>query len=436
MRSPNSPYGSSSMSTNATASLLRNATIGIPVPRNSIRSISFPKGRCKMPRRKSHERLVEHVEGRARIGTRTKDLAKRIDPGEVAIINHADIDRVAADGLIAAGAAAVVNAAPSITGRYPNGGPIQFMEAGIPLIDNAGPEVMTDIRDGERIVIDHGKILVGGEVVASGTPLSPDDVTRAMELARSAIGSELRQFAINTLEYVREEAVLTFEPIEVPDIRTSMKGRHALVVVRGNDFKEDIRALKGYITEYHPVLIAVDGGADALLEAGLKADLIVGDFDSVSDKALGFGAELVAHSYRDGSSPGGDILDQKGIPHHRMAMEGTSEDLAMLLAFESGASLIVAVGTHASMVEFLDKGRKGMSSTFLTRLRLGPMLVDAKGVSRLYEGRVRRRDIAMLLLAATVAMLSVAIVSEPIQVIWDGIWLSVRDFWNSLTNRF
>jgi uncharacterized membrane-anchored protein len=389
-----------------------------------------------MRRNPARKRPAEHLEGRARVGRRTKDLAKRLEPGEIAVIDHQDLDRVAADALLAAGVAAVVNASSSISGRYPNGGPIRLVEVGIPLIDAAGAAVMDVLRDGERVVLDHGKIIVRGEVVASGTPLSIEQVSDAMVRARDSIGEELQRFAANTLEYVEKEAVLTFQPIQLPDLRTQLKGRHALVVVRGHDYREDLRALRGYIAEYRPALIAVDGGADALLEVGLKPEMIVGDFDSLSDRALRCGAELVAHTYGDGSSPASDILDDAGLVHHTMAMEGTSEDLAMLIAYEAGAPLIVAVGTHATMVEFLDKGRRGMSSTFLTRLRLGPVLVDAKGVSRLYEGRVRRRDIAMLFLAAVVAMLAIALESESLQVFRDSIWLSIRDLWNSFTNRF
>ncbi len=382
-----------------------------------------------MGRRSSKKRPAEHLEGRARVDKRTKDLAKRIEPGDIAIIDHQDLDRVAADALLDRGVGAVINASPSISGRYPNGGPIRIVDAGVPLIDAVGSQLLEQVAEGDEIVIDGGRVLRGGEVLAQGTPLTSTSVLTSMEDARSTIGSELRQFAINTLEYVEHEAVLTFQPLTLPDLRTPIAGRHTLVVVRGIDYREDLRALRSYIVEYHPVLIAVDGGADALLEMRFTPDIIIGDFDSLSERAWSCGAELIHHVHPDGRGPGREELQAHGLPFQEFVVEGTSEDAAMLLAYEARATLIVAVGTHATMVEFLDKGRGGMSSTFLTRLRLGPALVDAKGVSRLYEGRVRRRDMLLLILSAMVAILAVASVAEPIQVFWHGISVSVSDLY-------
>ncbi len=376
------------------------------------------------------------VIGAARIDRRTKDLIKRLQPGDVAVINHRDLDRVAADGLVEARVAAVVNAGESISGRYPNGGPIRVVQAGIPLVDRAGEDVLDRLHEGEQIRVDGAEIWRGDEVIATGELLSAEEIQAAMDAARAAIGGELERFAVNTLEYIQREAKLTFEPVDLPPLKTQFRGRHALVVVRGHDYRTDLAALRPYIREYQPVLIGVDGGADALLEMRLKPDIIIGDFDSVSEKALGTGAELIHHVHVDGRAPGRDALQTWGFPYHEFVVDGTSEDVAMLLAYEAGAQLIVAVGTHASMVEFLDKGRRGMSSTFLTRLRLGPALVDAKGVSRLYEGRVRRRDIALLVGSAIVAIVVVSIVSEPIHVFLRGIELTLRDFWFSISDTF
>ena len=381
-------------------------------------------------------RSATAVVGTAKIDRRTKDLIKRLEPGDIAVINHRDIDRVAADGLIAAGVAAVVNADASISGRYPNGGPIRIVQAGIPLIDRSGEEVLERIREGEQVRIEEGEVWRGDEQITTGHPLTADEVQTAMDAARAAIGGELERFAVNTLEYIQREAKLTFEPIELPPIKTRFRGRHALVVVRGLDYRTDLAALRPYIREYQPVLIGVDGGADALLEMRLTPDIIIGDFDSVSERALETGAELVHHVHLDGRAPGRENLHAWGLPYHEFVVDGTSEDVAMLLAYEAGAQLIVAVGTHASMVEFLDKGRKGMSSTFLTRLRLGPALVDAKGVSRLYEGRVRRRDMALLVASALIAIIVVSIVSEPIHVFFRGIELTLRDLWFSISDNF
>jgi len=376
------------------------------------------------------------VTGTARIDRRTKDLVKRLQPGDIAVINHRDLDRVAAEGLVGAGVAAVVNAGESISGRYPNGGPIRVVQAGIPLVDRAGEDVLDRLHEGELVRIDGAEIWRGDELIATGDELSDDQIQAAMDAARAAIGGELERFAVNTLEYIQREAKLTFEPIELPPIKTQFRGRHALVVVRGHDYRTDLAALRPYIREYQPVLIGVDGGADALLEMRLTPDIIIGDFDSVSEVAFGTGAELIHHVHLDGRAPGREALQAWGVPYHEFVVDGTSEDVAMLLAYEAGAQLIVAVGTHASMVEFLDKGRRGMSSTFLTRLRLGPALVDAKGVNRLYEGRVRRRDIALLVGSAILAIIVVSIVSEPIHVFLRGIELTLRDLWFSISDTF
>jgi uncharacterized membrane-anchored protein len=371
----------------------------------------------------------EIVVGPARADRRTKELVKRLCPGDIAVINHADIDRVAAENLIRAAPAAVVNAATSFTGRYPHIGPLLIAEAGIPLIDVVGPEVLGLFTEGEELRLVGNDLWRGDELLAAGQRQDADDLARRVVRARADMGTELEAFAVNTLEWIRREAKLTFEPLVLPPLRADFRGRHALVVVRGHDYRNDLKALRAYIREFQPVLVAVDGGADALLEVGLRPDIIIGDFDSVSEEALACGADLVHHVHPDGRAPGRENLLRFGVSYVEFVAEGTSEDVAMLLSAEAGAELIVAVGTHASMVEFLDKGRAGMASTFLTRLRLGPLLVDAKGVNRLYETRLRRRDLAMLIGAAFLAMLVVTIVSEPLHVFLSGLWVVIRDGW-------
>jgi uncharacterized membrane-anchored protein len=370
----------------------------------------------------------------ARIDRRTKDLIKRVRPGEIAVIDHVDVDRVAAEGLIEAGVAAVVNASASFTGRYPNSGPLLITRAGIPLVDEVGAGLLDALTEGDQLRVVGADVWRGEELVGTGRRQDAEDLAERVALARADIGVELESFALNTLEYIRREAPLIFAPLELPSLRCEFRGRHALVVVRGHDYRSDLSALRPYIREFAPVLVAVDGGADALLEIGLRPDVIVGDFDSVSEAALVSGAELVHHVHPDGRAPGRENLVAWGVPYEEFVAEGTSEDVAMLLAAEAGAELIVAVGTHASMVEFLDKGRAGMASTFLTRLRLGPLLVDAKGVNRLYDSRVRRRDLALLVSAALLAMLVMTIVSEPLHVFLDGIWVVIRDVWFTIVD--
>lgn len=372
------------------------------------------------------------LHGTVRVDRRTKDLTKRLRPGDIAVIDHEDIDRVSGEALVACRPAAVVNAARSITGRYPNLGPEAIVTAGIPLVDAVGSEVMDSLTEGADGAVEGG-VLRSGEVEASGTVLTTESVSRAMVEARAGLTTQLEAFAANTMEYMLKERDLLFDGVGVPDVRTDFSGRHALIVVRGYHYKEDLQALRHYIREYKPVLVGVDGGADALVEAGHRPDLIVGDMDSVSDSTLTCGAEVVVHAYRDGRAPGVERVESLGVEDFVVfPATGTSEDIAMLLADDCGASLIVAVGTHATLVEFLDKGRAGMSSTFLTRLRVGGKLIDAKGVSRLYRTRISAWSIVALALVGLVALL-VAMSATPtgralLQIIgawWDDLWAAL-----------
>jgi uncharacterized membrane-anchored protein len=385
---------------------------------------------------RSRHPATKRVSGVARVGVRTKDLAHRIGRGDIAVIDHRDLDRIAADDLLAAGVGAVVNASESISGRYPNGGPLALLNARVPVLDAVGAPVMHAVRDGEILEVRDGALWRGDEAVARGVVLDPDDVLSKMEDARLRIGSELREFARNTLDYIDLEAEETFEPLVLPPLRTKLRGRHALVVVRGFDYKTDLKALRAYIREYQPALIAVDGGADALIDEGRTPDIIIGDFDSLTPVAMKCGAELVHHVHPDGRAPGRDNLTAAGVPYETFVTPGTSEDAALLLAYEAGAELIVAVGTHATMVEFLDKGRRGMASTFLTRLRLGPALVDAKGVSRLYRGRVRNRDLFLLVASAIAAMVAMVAASHSLHVFFDGFRLWFDHAWSRVRGWF
>lgn len=368
----------------------------------------------------------------ARIDRRTKRLTKRLQPGEIAIIDHVDVDRVSAEALVACGAAAVVNVAAGISGRYPNLGPQIILEAGVPFVDNATPELFERVKDGDIVRLHDGVVYLDDEPAGKGEEQTVEAVEAAMAEARAGLAVQIEAFAVNTMEYVRGEGKLLIDGVGVPEIRTPMEGRHVLIVVRGYHYKEDIATLRPYIREYRPVLIGVDGGADALLEAGYLPDVIVGDFDSVSTKALTCGAELVVHAYRDGRAPGLERVHQLGREAVVFPATGTSEDIAMLLADDKGAELIVAVGTHGTLEEFLDKGRSGMASTFLTRLRVGSKLVDAKGVSRLYRSRISTSQLLLLAITALTTM-GVAIFLSPIgrgwlnglQVVWNAFifWL-------------
>jgi uncharacterized membrane-anchored protein len=360
------------------------------------------------------------VAGTARLDRRTKNLTKRLRPGDVAVIDHVDIDRVSADALVGCKVAAVVNASPSISGRYPNLGPEILLAAGIPLLDDVGREVFSRLKEGTPVRLDGTQLLdEEGTVLAEGIAQDDTSVAEAMAEAKAGLSVQLEAFAANTMEYMKRERALLLDGVGVPDVATAIDGRHVLVVVRGYDYKEDLAALRPYIRDYRPVLIGVDGGADALVEAGYSPDMIVGDMDSVSDDVLRSGAEVVVHAYADGRAPGLARVQDLGVEAITFPASATSEDIAMLLADEKGARLIVAVGTHATLVEFLDKGRGGMASTFLTRLRLGGKLVDAKGVSRLYRSRISTTALVVLVLAAFIAIGSAIAVSAAGQVYLD-----------------
>ena len=322
------------------------------------------------------------------MGRRTKLLVRHLQRGDIAVIDHLDIDRVSAEELIAAGAAAVLNCRSSSSGSYPNLGPQLLVEAGIHLVDLPDDSLFELVSDGETVTVRDEQVLRGdGKLLASGQVLDLARVRAETEARRREIGEALERFAHNTIEHMREERELLAGRIDLPRFATDFRDRSALVVVRGVDHQRDLRALRPFIRDMRPVLVAVDGGAEALLEAGLCPDMIVGDMDSAGEAALRCGAELVVHSYPDGHAPGRARVDELGVPYKLVPAPGTSQDVAMLLAAEKGARLIVAVGSQFNLVEFLDRNREGMSSTFLTRLRIGEILVDAKGVSRLYHPR-------------------------------------------------
>jgi uncharacterized membrane-anchored protein len=362
--------------------------------------------RVPLVRRRPREPLASGVSGVARVDARTKNLTKRLQHGQVAVIEHLDIDRVSAEALLACHPAAVINAVASTSGRYPNLGPEILVDGGVPLVDQVGHEIMLEIHEGDLVRVVDGKIYAGDRLVGEGTVQTAETVAAATIDARAGLAVQLESFAANTMEFLRRERELLLDGVGVPDIKTVMDGKHVLVVVRGYHYKDDLATLRPYIREFRPVLIGVDGGADALLEAGHHPHLIVGDMDSVSDHALRSGAEIVVHAYRDGRAPGLERVHALGLEPVIFPATGTSEDVAMLLADDKGAELIVAVGSHATLVEFLDKGRSGMASTFLTRLRVGGKLVDAKGVSRLYRSRVSNVQITVLLLVGLLALLA------------------------------
>ena len=381
------------------------------------------------------------VTGPIRAGRRTKLLSKRLQRGDIALIDHLDIDRVSAEELIAAGAVAVLNCRPSSGGSYPNLGPQLLVEAGILLIDLPDDSLFDAVKDGDPVLVwapgrvgdgheevigARGEVLRdgdGGEVLAHGEVLDLARVRAQTDARRREISEALERFAHNTIEHMREERELLAGRIELPRFTTDFRDRSTLVVVRGVGHQSDLQALRLFIRDMRPVLVAVDGGADALLEAGLKPHMIVGDMDSASVDALRCGAELIVHSYPDGRAPGRHRLEELGLRFKLVPAPGISQDLALLIAAEKGARLIVAVGSQFNLVEFLDRNRKGMSSTFLTRLRIGEILVDAKGVSRLYQPRPGVGPLLAVIAAGFVALLAVVWMTPALRDVAELLWV-------------
>jgi uncharacterized membrane-anchored protein len=352
--------------------------------------------------------FVEHT-GPARLDRRTKQLVRRLSPDDIAIIDHADLDRVSAEELLEAGVRVVINVAESQTGRFPNPGPLLLVRGGVRLIDAPGADLFETVSDGEPVTVRGAGLFRNGTRLAAGKELRADDLSE------------------NTMRFLREEGRLLSEGIGFPALETRFRDRHALVVVRGPGHKRDLRIVRPYVRDFRPVLVAVDGGADALLDAGYKPDVIVGDMDSVSDSALRSGAELVVHAYEDGSAPGAARIRTLGLHHHLVPAPATSEDVALLLAYEKGAELIVAVGTHFNLIEFLERNRSGMSSTFLTRLKVGEILIDAKGVSRLVSRRVGLWPLAAFALAGLGALVVAVLVSPQLRSWFELLGLRLQD---------
>ncbi len=366
------------------------------------------------------------VAGIARLGKRTKHLVKRLRPGDVAVIDHRDLDRVSGEDLVNCGVAGVVNCAPSSTDSYPNMGPLLVAQAGIALVDVPGDGLFERLQDGDPVVLRGGEVWRRDERLAVGELLEAERLQADTDRRRAEIGEALEAFARNTVQYMLEERDLLAGRIELPRFDTDFRDRPVLIVVRGVDHKRDIRALRPYIRDVRPGLVGVDGGADALLQEGFKPDMVVGDMDSAAEATLRSGAELVVHAYADGRAPGRDHLESLGLSYKVVPAPGTSQDIAMLIAAEKGAELLVSVGSHFNLVEFLDKNRRGMASTFLTRLRVGEILVDAKGVSRLYRPRPGVAPIGLLALTGLLVLVVVVLLTPGLKEVADLLWLKLQ----------
>ena len=366
------------------------------------------------------------VEAPIKVDRKTKKLAKRLSAGEIAVINHIDIDEVAANSLVERKIKLVINAAPSISGRYPNKGPKILIDNNILIIDNVGEKVFEELKEGQVIEVNNGQIYRDGQFIGSGEVMDKSVVEKRTQIAYENMSVELDRFIDNTIEYAKREKGFILGETEIPKMTTNYKDRHVLVVVRGQDYKEDLATIKSYIEEMKPILVGVDGGADALLECGYNPDVIVGDMDSVTDEALKKAKEIVVHAYVDGRAPGLKRVQDLGLDAVVFPAPGTSEDIAMLTAYEYGAELIVALGSHSNMIDFLEKGRKGMASTFLVRLKIGAKLIDAKGVNLLYKSKLKMKYIWALVITAIFPVIIIAYLSPTVQQLIKLLQLKMK----------
>ena len=367
--------------------------------------------------------------GVARVDRRTDALLRRLKPGEIAVLDQIDLDRATADALAAAGVAAVVNASPSISGRFPNLGPEVLVAAGITLLDGVGPEALHAIKDGSRIRLHDGVVYAGELRLVEGTLQDADTVADALVEAKSGLAHQLEAFAANTIEFMRQERAMLLDGAGVPQVDVELAGRQVLVVAAGFDHAAELARLKNYIREYRPVLVGVGAGADALMAAGHKPALIVGDPSEVSNEALTCGADIVVPAFADGHAPGLHRVQDLGAGAVTFPSTANPEDLALLLASHHDAALVVTVGLSANMAEFLDRGRAGSNaSTFLTRLQLGGTLVDSRVIATLYRSRISVGAILLLISAAVVAVAAALLVSDA----GDAILAWVTTTWASI----
>jgi uncharacterized membrane-anchored protein len=381
--------------------------------------------------RRTRDVSLPGITGVARLDRRAPRLLQRLHAGDVAVIDISDLDRATADSLIAAGVAVVVNAKPSISGRYPNLGPEVLIANGIPLLDGVGAEIFSDVKEGTRLRLDGDVLYSGEQQLAHGVRQDQESIARLMAQAKDGLSAQLAAFAASAQQHMLREKELLLDGVGLPELATRFTGRHVLMVARSYDFKADLKALKHYIREFRPVLIGVDGGADVLRDAGYRSDMVIGDMDAMSEAALRDAGEVVAHANEHGRVDGLARVQDLRIEPVIFPSAGTSEDAAMLLADAGNAKLIVTVGIRATLEEFLDAGRGGMASTVLTRLKLGGRLVDAKAAAQLFQTRISGAALIMLAAAALLAIAVVLVSSSA----GDSYLHILSDGWQHLVDR-
>ncbi|KPU28102.1 thiamin pyrophosphokinase [Caloranaerobacter sp. TR13] len=366
------------------------------------------------------------IKGIVKKDQKTKRLIYKLRPGDIALLCHEDIDEIAAEALIKSKVKCIINTEKTITGYYPNKGPLKLLKSRIPIYETDDRSIFNLVKNGEIIEIEDNKVFYLNECIGKCRLIEEDEILSLYNLGCKNFDTKLNDFIDNTIFYIKKEKNWIVNKVDLPKVETLIKNRHVLIVVRGNGYKEDLRAIFDYIKSKKPVLIGVDGGGDALLEFGLVPDIVIGDLDSVSDRCLQLCKEIIVHAYPNGYAPGMARVKDKGLEAKIFSSIGTSEDIAMLLAYNYGAELIVSVGTHNCMIDFLEKGRKGMSSTFLVRTKIGSKLVDAKGINKLYDEKLSIKYYIYLGLSALLPIYILSMLSLPIKLMLNQISIRIK----------
>jgi uncharacterized membrane-anchored protein len=370
------------------------------------------------------------VIGTARVDRDIDRLLRRVCPGDIVVLDVLDLDRITADALVDAEIAAVVNASTSVSGRYPNLGPEVLVANGVTLIDETGPDVFKKIRDGAKVRLYNGGVYSGDRRLIRGTERSDQEIADLMQEAKTGLVAHLEAFAGNAIEFIRSESPLLIDGIGIPDVDVELRRRHVVVVADEDHAADDLKRLKPFIKEYQPVLIGVGTGAEVLRKAGYRPQLIVGDPSELSTEVLKSGAQVVLPADADGHAPGLERIQDLGVGAMTFPAAGSATDLALLLADHHGAALLVTAGHSANIETFFDRARQHSNpSTFLTRLRVGEKVVDAKAVATLYHNRISGGAIALLILTMLIAVIVALWVSRTDTMVLH--W--AVEYWNHFT---
>ena len=354
--------------------------------------------------RRSRAAQADGLSGPARVDRDPRVLAERLRRGDIAVIDAVDLDRVAARMLVAKGVAAVVNAAPTVSGRYPSLGATVLVDAGVDILDGVGIDVLSAVRDGTTVRIVDNRLLAGDTVLATGTRQTSETVTASLAASESGLSSQMAAFAASAGEYLRREHRLLLEPGSIPALRPSLSGRDVIVVVPGPDHRDDLARLRKYAKEYKPAVIAVDEAADTARDLGYKPTVVVGSLTAVSDEAIREAQDVVVCMDGDGATSGLARVDRMGVARTPVTTAVRPHELALLMADEAGARVIVAAGTDRTLVSMLDSGRTTAAADFVTRLRVGSRLLDADAVAAMHRPRIAGWLVALMLLVALVTL--------------------------------